>query len=84
MLFIISQSDGDTRITMKQEDRFLRELAEGYWGEAPSFIEVNGTTDGQSPGIDPNYWTHNTLMVIRGEVVVPKPKVITKIEGWEL
>jgi hypothetical protein len=84
MLYIISQSDGDTRISVKYEDQFLKELADGYWGEDPQFVEIDGITDTRASSIDPNYWVEYSLLVIRGSVVVPKPKVITKIEGWSL
>ena len=71
MLFIISNSDGDTSIRAVSEEEFLSELNDGDYPSVAFLDLIEGSTD-------PNYWPEGTLLVIKGEVVVPKPKTVVK------
>ena len=70
---ITANEDGETSVTRIHDiDAFLRELADGEHG-TPGFI------DGHRPWpADPCDW-HGAMMLIRGELVTPKPvEVVTK------
>ena len=85
MIVVITQSSGDVAIWIKTEEAFLQELQNKYWGDSPNFLEVKTEEANHHLFfIDPNHWPDDTIMVIRGDVIQPRPKIVTKIEGWEL
>lgn len=70
---ITANEDGETNVTQISDiNAFLRELASGEHGD-PGFI------DGHRPWpADPCNW-QGAMMLIRGELVTPKPvEVVTK------
>lgn len=72
-ILITANEDGETSVTQIRDiDAFLRELADGEHGD-PGFI------DGHRPWQDdPADWK-GAMMLIRGELVTPKPvEVVTK------
>ena len=74
MYFIISNSNGDTLITAVTKTELLEEL-EDRDVEFLTKEELNADNDS-------NYWGENVLLIIKGEVIVPKPKDI--IQSYEL
>lgn len=75
MLFIITNSDGDTRVTPQTEEQFLKELNNGDYGSNPVFL----TNLNQE---DTNYWPEGAILLIRGEIIQPKP--VKLVESYEL
>lgn len=75
MYFVIRNSDGDTRIRQMTAEELKKALKEENWGSDPDFIQPNSKYDS-----DTNYWG-NALMIIKGEIIVPKPKqTVTEYE----
>lgn len=74
MYFMISNSDGDTYITPVTKTELLKEL-EDRNVEFLNKEELDADHDS-------NYWGENVLLIIKGEVIVPKPKEI--IKSYEL
>jgi len=74
--FIISNSDGDTTVTEMSKEELLLAIEENYWGDrTPMTLQ-----DYHESRSDTNYWGES-IMIIKGNVVVPTPKqVITKFE----
>jgi hypothetical protein len=68
--FVISNSEGDTRVSMVTKQELLTRINENYWGEREYLSEIPDE-------LDTNYWGNNVL-IIKGEVVSPvaKEKVI--------
>lgn len=78
MYFMISNSDGETFIRTLTETELLAELEEQEGeGYSPKFI----TKENLETESDSNYWGESVL-IIKGEVIVPKPK--EKIVSYEL
>ena len=71
MLFIISNSDGDTTVTPKTEAEFLQELNDGDYGDSPVFLT---SLDRE----DTNYWPEGALLLIRGEIIQPRTAQVVK------
>jgi hypothetical protein len=69
MYFVICNSDGDTRIDMLDGDELERRLNEHYYGERVQFLKA-------IPDPDTNYWPENTILIIRGNIVMPQPQEI--------
>jgi hypothetical protein len=77
MSYFLITANGDGEISVEQIhniDKFLQEFADGEHGEH-DFI------DGRKPWpLDPCEW-RGAMMLIRGEIVTPKPvQVVTKYE----
>ena len=72
--FVISNSDGDTTIEHLTKDELIEKLGNdeesNHWG-AESFVENLSHND------DTNYWG-NSILIIKGEIVIPKPKTVVK------
>jgi len=68
MYFMISNSDGDTYITSLTKTELLEELEE----REIQFI----TSEELEKEYDTNYWGENVALVIKGDVIIPKPKEI--------
>ena len=64
--FVISNSDGDTRVNMVTKQELLERINEHYWGKRKYLSEIPDE-------IDTNYWGNNVL-IIKGEVVAPTAK----------
>ena len=78
MIFVISDSDGDTIVTTyDSEEKFLKNLRRGDWGDDPEFIQA----DDLKTSSDTGYWG-SAILIIRGDVTPPKPKIV--VEEWEL
>lgn len=72
-IFVIRNSDGDTYVEQTTEEKFLKDLAAGEYGGRHCL-----TAEDAKKKADTNYWG-NGMLVIRGEVVIPKPiESITK------
>lgn len=68
--FIISNSEGDTTVTMVTKQELLGRINEHYWGRREYLSEIPQERD-------TNYWG-GSVLIIKGEVVTPtaKEKVI--------
>ena len=77
MLFMISNSDGDTQIGVyEDEDVFMEAVNAGDFGDDPKFRTDVGTGD-------PNYWEEDGMyLLIRGAIVTPQAKA--KVTRWVL
>ena len=74
--FVISCSeDGHAFVDVYDRDRLLTDLKlkDQTWGPDVSFIPAAGL-DGNA---DPAYWENN-ILIIKGEIVVPKPIDVVK------
>lgn len=73
MYFMITNSDGDTYITPLTEEELIADLeereGEGYGAKFVTKEELDADCDS-------NYWEENAALIIKGEVIVPKPKDI--------
>ena len=67
--FVISNSDGDTRVRQLTKSELLSELEDGL--EYSSVIKDH----------DPNYWGYESI-IIKGEIITPRP--VEKIVTYEL
>ena len=73
--FLIKNDEGDTIVTKIDPEKFLKELKDGDWGEDLHVLDFLPSNT------DTNYWGKNTVLIIKGEVVRPKPiEVATKYE----
>ena len=74
-LFVISSNeDGEVTVEQLGEEEFIERINdEEYYGEVNFLDKISQ--------IDPNYWG-NKLLVIRGEIVIPKP--VEKITKYEI
>jgi hypothetical protein len=73
--FVIRNSDGDTTVEQLSADTLKSRLAEGYWGETPDLM-------GSITNEDTNYWPERGLLIIRGDVFVPRP--VARVTEWEV
>ena len=69
--FVITSSDGETHVTQLDAAELLKRLkpdSEGdtYWGRSKAMDSI--------PKSNTNYWPEGSLLIINGEIVVPKPK----------
>ena len=75
--FVISNSDGDTRIEHLTKEELIEQLGSdgesNSWG-AEGFVENLKENDTNSWG--------PTILIIKGEIVIPKPK--TTITSYEV
>ena len=69
VIVINCSEDGDKSIDIIREETFLEQLNSGYYGERPVFAK---------PGekLDMDYFTG--IIVIRGQIVSPKPVDVVK------
>jgi hypothetical protein len=66
--FLIECSeDGDVSITQHDRESLVKSISNGEYKNATFINSV--------PGVDPQYWGGQVL-VIKGEIVVPKPKEV--------
>jgi hypothetical protein len=73
--FLIHNSEGDTTITEINKEEFLKDIEDGSYGSDAVFLDEIPENN------DTNYWGENTYLVIKGNIVTPKPvEVVTKFE----
>lgn len=75
MYFVIYTSEDGTYIEQISGDELKKRLEEEYWGSAPAML------DEVPKDADPNCWPRG-LLIIRGEVFVPKP--VQRVTEWEV
>jgi len=77
VFFVITVSDGDVYIRGLLEKELLDELTPNKDG----YAVLDGTKAAHEiPNTDPMYW-HDKFIIIKGEIVVPKPKqVVSRYE----
>ncbi len=66
--YLIRNSDGDVYVTAYTKKEIQEELDSG---------ELNSRFLDSLPDSDTNYWGENTVLLIKGEIVVPEPKEVT-------
>ena len=73
--FVIRNSDGDTTITQYDgKEDLLSDIESGEFGKDGDGILCNLPANN-----DPNYWIEGAVLIIKGQIVVPKAEqVITK------
>ncbi len=73
---VISNSDGETFVSVLSKAEFLRDLSSGSFGENPEFMtELPAATNGNT-----NYWG-GKILILSAEVVVPKQVEVVKAWG---
>jgi len=79
MYFVIAVSeDGDASVRGLSESELLAKLTPDQDGEA----ELDGAKAmPEIKDVDPMYW-EDSFLIIRGEVIVPKPRQV--VSTWEL
>jgi len=79
MYYIISQSgDGDIFINELTSQQMQKEMNRWVVGDCMPAIHTPESFEGNQ---DPMYWGENTILIIKGEIVVPKAtEKITKLE----
>ncbi|KKL06202.1 hypothetical protein LCGC14_2598380 [marine sediment metagenome] len=73
--FVISASGGGTRIEKLTKKELLENFAGHYYGE-----DVKMACD--LPNNDPNYWGDTDIIIIKGEIVLPKG--VKTVTAWEV
>jgi hypothetical protein len=77
--FLIHNSDGDTTVREVDPKEVAENLAAGdYYGPDTEFLSEIPKNN------DTNYWGENTYLLIKGEIVTPKPKTMTVVETYEI
>jgi hypothetical protein len=66
MYYVIHNSEGEVSVEVLSKEIFLARLKDEWYGSEIEFF------DSMPDKNDTNYWG-NTLMVIKGEIVTPKP-----------
>lgn len=69
-LFLVHSSNGDTDIRAVDPDDLLRKINSGWYGDNPQFLDALPDTP------DTNYWPEGSFLLIKGEIVVPKPRQV--------
>ena len=69
MYFVIHNSDGETTVEKMSKEKLLERINDEHYGKV-EFIDGIGNND-------TNYWGDD-ILIIRGEIVVPKPKKIVE------
>jgi len=70
--FIINNSDGDTYVEKVDRNELLNRLNDReYYGYNVNFLD-------KIPNDDTNYWRENDILIIKGKILVPKPKTVIK------
>jgi len=73
--YLIHNSDGDTTVRPIDKEKFLKELADGDYGDDVYFLDEIPSNN------DTNYWGENSYLIIKGNIVTPKEKkVITEFK----
>jgi len=75
--FLISNNGGDTTVKKIDPEKFLKELRDGDLGEDLNII------DHLQYDTDINYFGEDMVLVIKGEVVCPKPIAIKTVTKYE-
>lgn len=73
--YIISNSDGDTRVVPMSKDELMQNLNED--GSGYKATDVMSAID----HMDTNYWDDGFL-IIKGEIV--RPEVVTEVTKWQI
>ena len=74
MYVVVSNSDGETFVSVLPKAEFLRDLNNGEFGENPEFMTEFPTNTNENT----SYWG-GKILVLSAEVVVPKQvEVVTK------
>jgi hypothetical protein len=77
MYFVIQGSEDGTQIATCSDEAALKRHIED--SGLKKFREQ--MTSGDHFQTDPNYWPHDTCLIIKGSVLIPKPKEVVK--DWE-
>ena len=65
--FVIVNIDGDTYIDNIPKEELETRLNEGYYGDGSCFEKIDNSNT--------NYWKNN-ILIIKGEIVVPKEEEV--------
>jgi len=77
-LFRIHACDGVTHISKVTDEQVIKEINEEESDGSKYLTELPKEAD-------TNYWPGEVpMLLIRGEIVSPKPKTTVKIESWEI
>ncbi len=76
--FIIWNSDGETYVEVIEPSKLVKDLVNGDYGDDPLFLDtlpvgINAQTD---------YWPEGSHLIIKGEIVVPKP--VEVVMGYKI
>lgn len=75
--FVIYNSDGDTTVDLMTKEQLLSRIDNDSYYGGKSFIEDLGKVN----NLDTNYWPEQSMLIIKGKIVTPRPKeVVTKRE----
>jgi hypothetical protein len=69
--FLIHNSDGDTTVYPEDPEQLCLDITRGDYGDDPQFL------DRLPDEHDTNCWPEGAYLLIRGEIVTPKPKQVT-------
>lgn len=76
MYYVIHNSDGYTTVTLLNKDELIERVNDNYWGSDVEYL------DSIPRETDINYWGEGKVLIIKGDVSVPKPKKV--IETFEI
>ena len=78
MYFVITNSDGDTRVTPVSKETLMKEITPDEDGNT-DYGHIDNITflDAIPEDTDTNYWGEG-ILIIKGEVVTPRPKEVVK------
>lgn len=76
--FVIHSTSDGAIIELLDEGEVLKRLNSDYWGSKAVFINDTPRTPLDSIIYQTAYWGENSVLIIKGEIVTPKP------EGYKL
>ncbi len=65
MYIVIHTCEGDTTVTHHSKEELEKLLNERHWGNVTAYMNPPGNGD-------TNYWTDNSMLIIKGNVVTPE------------
>lgn len=79
MYFIIRNSDGDTHIEPVSKEKLMKVISPDedgntYYGHIDNITFLDAIPE----NTDTNYWGSDKVLIIKGEIVTPKPKEVIK------
>jgi len=75
--FLIYGSEDGTQILEYEDEEKLKAALLDH-----GFTEFRATFGKDYRERDPNYWGEDNCLIIKGEIIVPKPKKV--VQDWEL
>lgn len=74
MYFVISNCKGETTVESLNKEQLTTGLNNKAWGDNVVFMD-------KIPEFDTNYWSGGAVLIIKGDIIVPRPvEYVIKLE----